>query len=201
MARGDRGCQPVLRRMPRWRGRRSLTSRTRTEKPVDLTSTYISPALWRYLAVKSNLGDSPNADSILRTRTNECLKFLCLVHHWGGGIPIPVSAEIDDIWHFLILETREYSALCTRLPGGIFIHHQSTVFQPAAPQTRAQALSWMASYSLNFGAFTHESIEYWPMAAQLLHEIERNGGGLAELNQLLTVMSATQLRAHPRSQG
>ncbi len=61
--------------------------------------------------------------SLVERQVTECLRYLYLVsrhHDQLGGLFLPVEQDIDEIWHYLILQTREYRALCEeRLPGAL----------------------------------------------------------------------------------
>jgi hypothetical protein len=57
----------------------------------------------------------------------ECLKYLYISSVYGGGF-IPVSLEIDEVWHKMILQTRYCAKLCEDLPGRRFIHHETLPF-------------------------------------------------------------------------
>src|SRR4051795_6953590 len=59
-------------------------------------------------------------------RVDEALKFLHMSSELRGSIP--VTSDIDDVWHLWILETREYAKLCAAIPGTTFIDHCSDAF-------------------------------------------------------------------------
>lgn len=125
--------------------------------------------------------------SLLDIQINECLKYLYLASSYEifQGSFIPVGKEIDEIWHFLIIQTRDYADFCKKLPGGKFIHHQSihfTEFQK--PRSREQImetfLKWIAYYRHVFGPFTEKSAQYWVMVKFL---IEYFGYSLEQVNK------------------
>ncbi|WP_031466617.1 hypothetical protein [Sciscionella sediminilitoris] len=107
----------------------------------------------------------------------ECLRYLYLVSKYReelGGLFLPVEQEIDEIWHYLILQTREYASFCARLPGGMFIHHRSISYenyqqQPSREQLAEQALRWLPLYRAEFGPFDEGALPHWTMV-RFLHE-------------------------------
>jgi len=121
----------------------------------------------------------------------ECLRYLYLISTYPeqlSGLFLPVEQPIDEIWHYLILQTREYRQLCeTRLPGRFFIEHRSLVYgdyQQAAvsrEQLIEQALRWLLLYRDIFGPFDAQALPHWTMA-RFLHE--DMGLSLAELAEL-----------------
>jgi len=122
----------------------------------------------------------------LRVRIEETLKFLFISHECTGAIP--VSKEIDDIWHSWILQTREYTELCERLPAHSFIHHSSNdylrYFDPAVGELSklAEEVKMLALYAANFGGFDCGRTKYWLLANHLVH---RRGWSVAQLNDWL----------------
>src|SRR5262249_26775048 len=88
----------------------------------ELRQALLEPGMEYYLRAK--LPELPLEE--LHARIEETLRFLYLSSECVGDIP--VTREIDDIWHLLILQTAEYETLCSRLPGGKFIHHSSNHF-------------------------------------------------------------------------
>ena len=87
-----------------------------------LRSAFLSPQMTYYFHKK--LTPLPPAEVDLRVE--EVLKFLNLAVYSPGAIP--VSKEIDDVWHYWVLETAEYERLCSKLPGGRFLHHSSNEY-------------------------------------------------------------------------
>ena len=98
----------------------------------------------------------------------ECLKFLYLMSSDTSLIQgfLPVSQEVDDVWHYFIIQTREYESFCKRLPGSFFIHHKSIHFSIYA-QTRDRSsiirdfIKWIRPYSRLFGGFNEKTANYW----------------------------------------
>ena len=125
---------------------------------------------------------------VVGMRVEETLKFLNMALYCRGNIP--VSQEIDDIWHLWILETREYQQLCSRTHGGRFIHHSSNVYAQCAGgdsdlPTNAveQDVAVLGNYVLNYGPFEADRVNYWLLAKHLVDTCEWS---VSRLNQWLT---------------
>jgi len=122
----------------------------------------------------------------LQARIVETLKFLFLSHECTGAIP--VSRDIDDIWHAWILQTQEYATLCERLPARSFIHHSSNdylrYFDPSVGEQDdlMQNVKMLALYVANFGPFEAGRTKHWLMASHLL---EHRGWSVEQLNDWL----------------
>lgn len=149
----------------------------------QLREAFLSPQMECYFHGK--LPDVPVAE--LGVRIEETLKFLNMAVYCDGNIP--VSQEIDDIWHYWILETREYERLCSLLQGGSFIHHSSNVFaeccgdgSPVPPNEREQDVAMLAGYVLNYGPFEVDRVRYWRLAD---HLVRRCGMTVEQLNEWL----------------
>ena len=124
-------------------------------------------------------------DSSFALRLGECLKFLYLRSVSGRGF-IPLSGEIDDFWHELILQTNEYQLFCSALPSKAFIHHNSITIEDYTDEvTRetsvARLLEWIPSYVEHFGYFTKDTASYWMVVQLLINEFNYS---LAEINEL-----------------
>jgi hypothetical protein len=127
----------------------------------------------RYVARQTGLSDADAEHQIV-----ECLRYLYLVSAYPdrlGGLFLPVEQPIDDVWHYLILQTREYRTLCeTRLPGRFFVEHRSLPYSeyqqaPSREQLIEQALCWLPLYRDTFGPFGEHAMPYWTMV-RFLHE-------------------------------
>lgn len=122
----------------------------------------------------------------LRLRHEETLRFLFIAHECTGAIP--VSREIDEVWHAWILQTQQYEALCRRLPTGEFIHHSSNDylvwFDPAVGNGNPldQDVKMLALYVANFGPFEAPRAAHWLLAR---HLIDRHGWTVDDLNDWL----------------
>ncbi|MGW8380059.1 hypothetical protein [Streptomyces sp. ODS28] len=126
-------------------------------------------------------------------QVTECLRYLYLVSGHReelSGLFLPVEQEIDEIWHFLILQTREYRALCEeRLPGRYFIHHRSIAYEdyqetgaePSRERAAEEALRWIPLYCREFGPFDEGALPHWTIV-RYLHE--QMGMPLSEISAL-----------------
>jgi hypothetical protein len=118
-------------------------------------------------------------------RVSECLKFLYLRSKSGRGF-IPLSHEVDEIWHEIILQTREYQRFCECLPSGEFIHHNSITVNDEAASLSNQAvvkdlLRWIPEYVAEFGPFSADAARYWMIIRLLQEDFDYT---LDEINQM-----------------
>ena len=109
----------------------------------------------------------------------EVIKFLYLVSKYKDELEgkfFPLSKDADDIWHFLIIQTREYYELCNNLPGHRFIHHRSISFldYSAKKQDRQQVvrelLLFIPYYVKEFQGFIDSRARHWKIISLLLEE-------------------------------
>ena len=149
----------------------------------QLRKKYLSAQMQFYFERKL----APLSAEDVQVRIEEALKFLNMAHLCLGDIP--VSKEIDDVWHYWILQTMQYEQLCRELPGGIFLHHTSNEYalyeDPTAKERRIgrrEAVTVLASYVLNYGPFTSDRVRYWPFAAHLMTKL---GWSIDQLNTWL----------------
>jgi hypothetical protein len=136
-----------------------------------------------YAVLARRLGDR-SADELL-VQTEECLKFLIIT---SESVPqfIPMTREVDEVWHELILQTYFYAQLCEGLPGHRFIHHQTLeIAEYAASDTKrdlvSELVSWIPAYVSRFGPFTPERARYWSVV-QYFHD--KHGISLETLNSV-----------------
>ncbi|MEU3625153.1 hypothetical protein [Amycolatopsis coloradensis] len=123
-------------------------------------------------------------------QTLECLRYLYLVSaHQDelAGLFLPVEQEIDEIWHYLILQTSEYREVCGRLPGRFFIEHRSISYgeyqeEPPREQAAAEALRWIPLYISEFGPFDEGALPHWTMVRFLVEELGMSLEQIAELD-------------------
>jgi hypothetical protein len=150
----------------------------------DLLQKFVSAPMMAYFRAKF-----PNLDhTTLETRICELLKFLILMKFSPGRILF--RQEIDDVWHYWILQTREYRRLCETLPGNLFRDHSSMDYPETAAAAEAisrtdgaqRILSFFISYYRNFGPITRKRLECWPPLQRFKR---RSGWNLNELNNFL----------------
>ena len=100
-------------------------------------------------------------------RVQELLKFLALAGRIEAG-PLPISPELDELWHLFILETQEYASICAKL--GNFIHHTETDTKPPDEQTQGNAdLQFAVFYVQEFNPFSPDICIYWSAIARLMN--------------------------------
>jgi hypothetical protein len=138
----------------------------------ELIKKHPSPAMHQHLCkVFAELDHDE-----MTIRIQEFLKFIYIQSMQDGGF-IPVSDEVDQIWHEYILQTREYQALCLDLPGGKFVHHQTiTLVEYANHHKRVDVvksmLNWIPNYCAYFGEFTEKTAHYWMIVEFLSKELD-----------------------------
>lgn len=140
--------------------------------------------------LKALLGDSLHSEVVehfaektdaprdfVERQVTECLRYLYLVSRHRdrlSGLFLPVEQDIDEIWHYLILQTREYRTLCEeRLPGKFFIEHRSIAYEeyqqePGREQALEEALRWIPLYCQEFGPFDDGALPHWTIV-RFLH--------------------------------
>ncbi|MFJ2766904.1 hypothetical protein [Streptomyces sp. NPDC087300] len=137
----------------------------------------------------AELPDAPDTAAVTY-QVRECLRYLYLVSRHPdrlGGLFLPVEQDIDEIWHYLILQTREYRELCEqRLPGGHFIHHRSISYDayqadPGRETAAEEALRWIPLYTAAFGPFDADALPHWTVV-RFLHD--QLGLSLAEISDV-----------------
>lgn len=148
----------------------------------ELCDAYLTPAMQHYFRKK--LAHLSEAE--LQARIEETLKFLMIARFCTGSIP--VCRELDEIWHYWILQTQQYEQLCRSLPGGEFLHHSSNAYiecfdpEVGSRDNLRSDVYMLATYVANFGPFEPGRFKYWLLA---LHLIEERGWTLDELNSWL----------------
>lgn len=160
-------------------------NRTITNK--QLLKKYLSPYMEEYFYKKI-----PDEDKeVIKFKISELLKFLILCEHGRGDIP--VSREIDEIWHLWILQTPQYYELSEALPHGRYIHHSSNDYDDGVKSNYSEEelvnmqISYLVSYVINFGNFTLTTIKFWPMSQNLMTAMNFT---VDELNQYLLKLNS-----------
>jgi hypothetical protein len=131
----------------------------------QLNSTFVTPKIRAYLHKKISAVPSTEVDK----RIEELLKFLNMAIYSKGAIPF--SEDIDEIWHYWIMETQSYFNLCSKLCGGIYFHHSSNDYMEFdnpnvrdETQDMNRSFEILLSYILNYGDFQKDRLAYWPYA-------------------------------------
>jgi len=138
-----------------------------------LRDAYLTPQMKHYFDRKL----APLSSDEVDIRIDELLKYLNMAEHHPGDLP--VSSEIDEVWHYWILETREYAQLCSKLRQGAFLHHTSTVYSEYGTGSAAgndgdrkvnleRELGPLISYVKNYGRFGPSRVKYWTFATILM---------------------------------
>ncbi|MET7363759.1 hypothetical protein ABZS76_35675 [Streptomyces sp. NPDC005562] len=147
-----------------------------TQAPTaeELLGPALHDEVVRHFAAKPGAPGAPYVTHQVR----ECLRYLYLVSRHPdrlGGLFLPVEQDIDEIWHYLILQTREYRDLCEqRLPGGHFIHHRSVSYDayqqaPGRETAAEEALRWIPLYTAAFGPYDDAALPHWTVV-RFLHD-------------------------------
>ncbi|WP_030370853.1 glycine-rich domain-containing protein [Streptomyces rimosus] len=123
-------------------------------------------------------------------QVTECLRYLYLVSRHReqlSGLFLPVEQDIDEIWHYLILQTREYRQFCEeRLPGRFFIEHRSIGYEdyqqePGREQAIEEALRWIPLYVREFGPFDEGALPHWTIVRFLHDQLDMSLRDIASL--------------------
>src|ERR1700722_16324531 len=154
-----------------------------TIRGKELREAYVSAPMFHYFRQK--LAGLPETELV--ARLEESLKFLAISRFFVG--PIPVSRDIDAVWHYWILQTQEYQRLCEILNEGKFIHHSSNDYiayfdkDIGTHDTLSLDVKMLALYVENFGPFEADRLRYWLLAA---HLSEKRGWTVRKVNEWLT---------------
>ena len=150
----------------------------------QLRQAFLTPPMRHYFEKK--LASVSRAE--LRIRIEEALKFLNMATYCHGSIP--VSQEIDEVWHYWILETQEYRKLCRSLQGGKFLHHRSNAYTEyfdkeitSCGRDLSNDVAMLSSYVFNYGRFRKDRVRYWVLASYL---VEKCGWSVRQLNDWLS---------------
>lgn len=141
------------------------------------------PSQWMYDHLESVFDQDISNERTIKIE--EYLKFIYISSCKEHGF-IPLTKEIDEIWHEYILQTKEYEKLCMSLPGKKFIHHQTSsleeYIQNKEPsEVIRNMLEWLPYYFYYFGVFTLERAKYWTIVKFLIEEV---GLTLNEINKI-----------------
>nr|WP_226352163.1 hypothetical protein [Pseudonocardia sp. ICBG601] len=122
-------------------------------------------------------------------QTREAFRYLYLVSTFReelAGLFLPVIQDVDEVWHYWILQTREYAEFCERLPGSFFIHHRSIGYsefstEPTREELAEQALRWIPLYTRCFGVIDETTADCWKIVKFLIDVTGLPPGQIAEL--------------------
>ncbi|CAN1528394.1 hypothetical protein MCEMSEM23_01308 [Rhabdaerophilaceae bacterium] len=85
----------------------------------QILNQFLTPNMYVYFRAKM-----PHlAPDVLKCRIVELAKYLIMAPQFPGNILF--GLEMDDLWHFWVMQTREYAHFCKSLPGGTFRNHDS----------------------------------------------------------------------------
>jgi hypothetical protein len=87
---------------------------------------------------------------------------------------VPMFSEpIDDIWHEMLMFTREYSQFCDRITGAM-IHHTPHVTKQSLPDERAW-FDWIYGHLFEFTPFSNQiwhDFYKFPLSKERIHQLE-----------------------------
>jgi hypothetical protein len=114
----------------------------------------------------------------------EFLKFIFLCSKYKNGF-VPITGEIDLVWHEFIVHTSEYESFCAALPGKKFIHHYPQHLADYAQDKNkldvvTRLLTWIPTYVHHFGEFTEPSSKHWMVVGFLQTHLQMS---LNDINQ------------------
>ncbi|MDN5896006.1 MAG: hypothetical protein L0H93_18515 [Nocardioides sp.] len=137
-----------------------------------------------YRAIVHSRFDDRTPD-VIESQIRAVLEFLHIASN-ADGMFIPLTRAADDVWHELIVETKYYFDLCSRLPGGSYMHHHAIGIEDYAAQlgkreTVQQFLSWIPLRVRLFGEFTADDKANWAVLEFLEDEV---GLSLEQINEL-----------------
>lgn len=134
----------------------------------------------------------------------ELIRYLHLTCYAPHGLFFPGTRLMDDLWHSLITETKEYQTFCHKLRPGSFIHHSGIKYDDyttkiGSQQIHVEEASWLTSYINAFGKIDEHAFECLLMAKAIAKNINFS---LAELNnygQVLIQLSESELNNLPKN--
>ena|ERR1039457_3659964 len=149
---------------------------------AELRTALLSKRMAAHLHNKLSVMGSARIELMI----DEFLRFISLATKVDPGY-LPISQDIDDLWHEYILETREYELLCAHM--GQYIHHSG---MPSESDCECDAplvtdLSFIVGYVLNFEAISEQTCIFWPATERLMRHLCLD---LAELNAFAVQLSS-----------
>lgn len=113
----------------------------------------------------------------------ETVRFLYVCAYSPHSVFFPGNKLIDDLWHALITETREYREFCDRLRPGRFLDHSGMPFDEylknlSTEQIHEEQMSWLVSYANAFGPMDEDAFACLSLAQELCGRIKSDLQGL-----------------------
>jgi len=127
------------------------------------------------------------SDETFQTCLMETLRFLYLASiSTENSLFFPGDQIIDDMWHALVIETKEYKELCNKLTPGNFLDHSGIKYEDysrllSSEDLHNEQLSWLTSYVSNFGPISKEAFKHLILAQNMTKRLEINLEGLNNL--------------------
>src|SRR5699024_4616357 len=151
--------------------------------PMSTATLIDMPTEYRELVIDHF--EDRSRDEVQR-QIDECLKFLYIVSTTKGRF-IPLTREVDEVWHEMIVQTKFYMDLCESPPGGCYIHHQSIGFSDYGErigkrEAVSQFLDWIPDYLENFGEFTSDTAKDWAVVQFIQQEFRLTDRKSTRLN-------------------
>lgn len=141
---------------------------------------------------------SHEAERTLWISMRELVRYLYMATYSPHSLFFPGTKLIDDIWHAVITETKEYQKLCDRLRPGTFLHHSGIKYDDyskkiGAKEVHVEQASWLSSYVKAFGRIDAEAFDCLLMAQAMASSMNLD---LEQLNSyaevLIQLSSASQ---------
>jgi hypothetical protein len=123
-------------------------------------------ASWDMCGVNNYLTEKDGLESSYIERMElEYKRFIGLTLAVGQGITLPVSTEIDPMWHTHIIFTQDYTRMCHDVAEGVYVHHLPAVSQEERERLcDAYNNGTLPLYRLAFG---EPDPTFWPPNAQI----------------------------------
>ena len=114
----------------------------------------------QYLVLKENF-DPETVDKM----EVEYKRFLALTLAVGQDQPLPVSTNIDPMWHTHLLFSLDYTDMCYKHADGVYIHHLPAVSDEE--RGRLCMAYKEGTIPLYRAAFGEPDKDFWPPDAQI----------------------------------
>ena len=121
---------------------------------------------WDMGEVRNYLTEREGLDAPFLGRMEiEYKRFLGLVLATGLKKSVPISAQIDPMWHVHIIFTKNYTGMCHKAADGIYVHHLPAVTEEE--RGRLCDAYNHATLPLYRAAFGEPDPVFWPPDAQI----------------------------------